>query len=524
MKMFRSLTGTLALTMIALTGCSTQSPDFTPRLLSIAISPSPIGTVPLGDTVLLTATGTCTTPPGSASTTQACKVDKVTWSVDSAAIGTIVATGPDTATFTAAITGVGATGNVVATPEGAPVVKEPVTLGPAVLKGGSLVISPTTPPLLHVGDTQPFTVTGTNTDGQPATLDPTTLRWTTSLATVATLPATSATTKNTATAVAPGQTAITVCVLDAGAVCIPKYTSAAVNLNVSNAKLTSISTTLTPATAVAPVGAVRSYQVTGTYDDGTSSPLAAARFTWAVTPATVATQAANSTDNTKQDVTAAKIGLATVKATLIDTTTLTDATKNTSTGTLTVVDAACTTPLSNQQTPVATTAKSKTGALCLVCDVANQDNVIDADPLNAAALNATLGVGLPSNSVTLTVNSNAVTAFPGGANAGFHIADPTGALLSANVLNGQIQVATLLNGAIQQSSTPYVAGGLIPLPPLLDITLLGLGAGGGTYVTIPTTLPYDAIQVTFGTGLVSLLSTVNVDSACATVDLTKVTP
>ena len=100
--------------------------------------------------------------------------------------------------------------------------------------------------------------------------------------------------------------------------------------------------------------------------------------------------------------------------------------------------------------------------------------------------------------------------------------DPTGALLSANVLNGQIQVSTLAadGTTVLESSTPYVAGGLIPSPPLLDVTLLGLGANGEyAYVTIPTTQPFYGVKITFSAGLVSLLSAVDVDTACAAVDV-----
>ena len=63
MKMFRLLTSMFALLMFGLAGCGTQSPDFTPVLKTITISPNPAPTVAFGDTLQFTAAGTCTTPP-----------------------------------------------------------------------------------------------------------------------------------------------------------------------------------------------------------------------------------------------------------------------------------------------------------------------------------------------------------------------------------------------------------------------------------------------------------------------------
>jgi hypothetical protein len=241
----------------------------------------------------------------------------------------------------------------------------------------------------------------------------------------------------------------------------------------------------------------------------------------------VATLAAHPTDSSTETATGVKVGLATVTATLKDSSTLTDPTKNSATGALTVVDAKCTTPLTvtNPQTSAVTATSAVTGPLCLICGVTAPGNVIDADPTNVATLNATLGVGLPTNEISLSVNSNLATPFPAGAQPGFHITDPTGALLSANVLNGQITVTTLAaDGSDLDSSTPYVPGGILPpLSQLLDVTLLGLGTGptGGAWVSFVAPQPYYGVKVTFSTGLVSALSSMSVDTACATVDLTK---
>lgn len=552
MKMFRLLAGTIALLIVGLVvGCSNNSPDFTPVLKSVqikytALHPRSSGKIAVGDQLQFTASGLCTTPPGTKAgdpdvvskditengvvTTYFLKpcgnsVGNVLWSDNASGNGTI---DPNTGLFTA---GPGA-GNVIVTGTASGLSGtasvDTVTLPVTSVVLDHIVVSPKSPPPVAQNGTVTFTVTGVGSDNQPFTLVPASITWSSSCAlTVATITPTTGT-STVAKAIATTGT----CTITATSanntnndIIAPDSGTFTINNDVALKHL--VSTKLTPPSAAQPVGATQDYQLLGVYGDGLTHPVPNAQINWTISPAApnaVATIADHATDPSKETATAVKIGLATITATLKDASTLDDPSKNSATGTLTVVDAACTTPLSNQNTPAASTATAVTGPLCLICGVASADNVIDADPTNAAALNATLGVGLPTNEISLTVNSNAVTPFPGGARAGFHVTDPTGALLSANVLNGEIRVSTLLAGTVQETSTPYVAGGLIPLPPLLDITLLGLGAGGGAYVTLPTTKPYDAIRVTFSTGLVSALSTVNVNSACAAVDLTKVTP
>jgi hypothetical protein len=187
--------------------------------------------------------------------------------------------------------------------------------------------------------------------------------------------------------------------------------------------------------------------------------------------------------------------------------------KRSANATLTVVDAACTTPL---VAPKATTATA-VDATCLVCSVDNPGNAIDADPTNFALLNST--IGLLTGGVTLTVNSNAAIPFAGGSTAGFIIGRPAGQVLSAEVLS-TLTVSTLLNGVVQDSVS--LAAPTPQVPPLLRLTLLGmLGSSNTALLSITTTgptpgpaKPYDAIRLNFSSMVAGLLTSTQVFSAC----------
>ncbi len=513
MKMFRLFTGMIALIMIALTGCSNQSPDFSPRLLTLTLVATPVApntstgpNVAVGDKIQFTATGTCTTPPGSSTTSAPCDVTHVTWSVDNPAAGSITNTGLFTAgpgQGTVVVTGTSgdhsASSNLNATTT--------IIVGPPVLR--SLVITtPSSPATIALASTQDYVVKGVYSDGVTRDLDPavTPITWTSGTPTVATVtPTTGITT--TATGVSQGTSVITAS--------SPGVDSASSLLTVNGAVLTGLfQTTLDPATASVAVGSSANYQLIGTYSDGTHHPIPNSDIDWTVDDATIAQLTAVATDN-KVSAKGLKVGTATIKGTLKAgvAPSVTDPSLRSATGTLAVFDAFCTTPL---VAPTATT-QTATSALCLLCSVANPNNAIDADPLSFASLNSTVGLGLLNSDVSLTVNSNA-PAFPAGQSAGFIIGRPAGALLSAEVLS-QLTISTLLNGTVQESLSSS-AGGI--LPPLLRLTLLGmLGDSNTALLTITTTKPYDAIRVTFGTGVASALTTTEVFGACGTVDLTK---
>src|SRR5262249_11904548 len=95
--------------------------------------------------------------------------------------------------------------------------------------------------------------------------------------------------------------------------------------------------------------------------------------------------------------------------------------------------------------PHAAVTSATGGALCLVCAVDQPGNVVDADPLNHAAL--LTQVGLLSASESLAVTADA--AFPAGRTIGFVVANPN-QLLTLDLLQN-LSVGTFLHGVPQES-------------------------------------------------------------------------
>lgn len=501
MKMFRLLTS-IALFAIGAAGCGTQSPDFTPKLVSISITPNPIGTVPLGGTVQLTAHGTCTTPPGSVSTTQACDVSDATWSVDNHNVGSITQGG----LFTAGPQQ--GTANITAT-SGGQTATLPVTVGPATVS--SLQVTPSSA-TIGVGGSQTFKVQALYSDGQIRDVaDPATITWSSSSTIVTVSPTSGATT--TATSPATGTTGVATISATDGT-----HTGNA-TLTVSNAVLDGL-VGVTPATDSVAVGLSKPFQLMGHYSDGTSKPVPNSSIDWTVSDATIATLTADPAGNQVLAKGVKKGGpvdvIATLKAGV--STSIVGANRSKK-GQLTVVDAACTTPM------VAPTYKTATAVdpLCLICTVDSPDNVINASPTDYAGLTSTIGLLMSTVNLTVTPSTAPGTQYPAGGEAAFIIGRPAGqifssqtplsAVLSAEVLS-QFTVTTLLNGAVQESSTSSATA---TLPPLLNLTLLGqLGSSDTALLHFTTTKPYDALRISFGTGVASLLTTTQVFAACAT--------
>ena len=530
MKMFRLITGMIALLIFGLAGCGTQSPDFTPVLQTLTISPSPAPTVAYGDTLQFSASGTCTTPPDSSGKQGAAPcTPNVTWSVKptspapaTVGNGTISNSGLFTSTAQGQV-------DVVATADGI-TASETVTVGKPTLK--TLVVTPATKTIGQAA-TQSYLVEGTYSDtaGQPIPIRAgDTIQWasyvpgTTTPSTIATVSPTTGTTTTATSGNAPGTATITACSPDCAPTTANKIIGTA-TLTVNNQRLVGLDNNqmLTPATATIAAGASQDFQMMGIYSDGTtqtSQPIPNSQIQWQVTPATVATAANGSPDPTSNKFTVSGVakGLATVTGTLDATTSagLTDPTKNSSTGTLTVLDSYCTVPYSQ---PAATTTTAL-DPLCLgglLCSIDNPNNVIDSDPGTFAALNS--AVGLLGSSVTLTINSGA-TAQPGGTTAGFVIARPAGLLLSAEVLS-QFTVSTLLGTTVQDTFTTSAS---TTLPPLLRLTLLGtVGGVDQVLVSFDTSAakPYDGMSIKFSPGVASALETTNVYSACASIDKSK---
>jgi plastocyanin len=141
------------------------------------------------------------------------------------------------------------------------------------------------------------------------------------------------------------------------------------------------------------------------------------------------------------------------------------------------------------------------GALCLICSVDQPGNVVDADPLNHAAI--LTQVGLLSASESLVVTGDRV--FPAGRVAGFVIANPT-QLLTLDLLQS-LTVSTYLHGALQETG-----GATDPLR--LDLVQLGLvGTTRPAYLGFHTSKAFDAVAITDGP-VAGVLGEVDVYHAC----------
>lgn len=347
MKMFRLLTGITALLAIALVGCGTQSPDFSPVLKTVQISytalkPRTNGVVAVGDKLQFNATGLCTTPPGTKATDpdvvsktigtesfllKPCGISLggVAWSVDNSGAGSIGSTtglftaGPGTGTVEVkgTVSGISGTANVDTTN---------VDVTPVLLD--KLLVDPKSPPPVAKDGMVTFKVTGVGSDGNPIALDPATITWTKSCDdSVATISSTTGT-STIATAVATSGTCTITASSDDNTNGDPVDSDSGVfTISTDVALKHLVSAKLTPPSAAKPVGGTQDYQLMGVYGDGGTHAVPNADINWTVSPAApnaVATLADNATDTTKETATGVKVGLATITATLKDASTLDD--------------------------------------------------------------------------------------------------------------------------------------------------------------------------------------------------------
>lgn len=527
MKMFRLLVGTIALLMFGLAGCGTESPDFTPKLTAITISPNPAN-VAYGDTLQFTAAGTCTTPPDSSGVqgTGPCSPN-VSWSVKptspapaTVGNGTISNTGLFTPTAQGQV-------DVVATAEGI-TSSQTVTVGAPVIK--TLVVTPATASIGQQS-TQTYLVQATYSDTAGTAIpvrSGDTIEWksyapgTTTDSTIATVSPTSGTTTTATSATTAGTATITACTPS----CAAATATGTATLTVTSQRLIGLTADqkLVPPTQSVAAGVDSlPYQMIGTYSDGTTTttaPIPNSQIDWTITPSDGSIATLNTVDPAGNSVTAhaVALGQATITGTLKAgvAPSITDPTKRFETGTLAVLQDYCTVPYA---APAASTTVTL-DPLCLgglLCSVGSPNNVIDSDPGTFATLNST--VGLLNSSVTLTINSGA-PAQAGGTTVGFVIARPAGLLLSAEVLS-QFTVTTLLGTTVQETfNTPAST----TLPPLLRLTLLGtIGGVDQVLISFDTTAgkSYDGLGIKFAPGVASALETTNVYSACAAIDKSK---
>ncbi|MGQ0618525.1 MAG: Ig-like domain-containing protein [Panacagrimonas sp.] len=249
-------------------------------------------------------------------------------------------------------------------------------------------------------------------------------------------------------------------------------------------------------------GATTNLVAIGRYVDGTEQRLSDADLDWTSLNSAVASVDANGL------VTGTVAGSATIQAALKTGVTSTTAAR-TATANLTVIDSACTTPFLASE---GATVSSSTSALCLLCNITELPNVIDGSPTTAARIGVNLG--LLNGSATIRVDNEPTSPdLPPGQTTGFVIGRPPGGLLLAEAL-AQIDIEVLNNGVVVERTGPRL--------PLRLQLLGGLPDTGDEtgLASITPTVGYDAIQITFKSGLVSgglqnNLANLRVFQACA---------
>lgn len=509
MKSFRNL---LVLAVALIAGCGDggiQSPDFTGELATLTLSANDADTLPpdpanplgprrapIGRPVPLIVTGGFTTPPGSDPAIRNSVVDNANFTVTPANLavvenGVLRGTAMGTVTVTASKSGI----------ESAPL---SLSIVAAVLDTVSVAPATAT---ISVNETASFEATGTFTD---ASTRPIVVNWSVApLGQVSVSPTIGQQTTATPAADAGGTTTT----LTATATSEDgSEVSGTATINVNTEFLVGLVGVVPTAQTVAP-GASAEFTARGTFSDNTTERVGDvpdALLNWTSDRPEVATIGRD---------TGIATGVApgeqtTVRATLKPSVTTAPGATRTASGTITVSDARCTTPLLAAE---GATATQDVSGACLLCTITNPENVIDGDIDTSATI--IVPVGLANGTASLLVDAEDVppTTFPAGQRVGFVVAAPRG-LLSLELLSA-LSVGTRLDGAEVEE-----AGATTVIP--LRVSLLGLlGGQDAALLSFATTMPYDGVSLTFSAGVASLLPRINVFQACATaVDTTPPAP
>jgi len=421
--------------------------------------------------------------------------DRADWTSNNANIATVddnglvTAKSQGTATITAALGGRTAKTTVTVT--------APIAVSIDVVPESADVL---------VNGTQVFRLRATYSDGQTRDVESGTVNWTSSDTTIATVsPSTGIST--TATGRAVGSARITATLEQPGSAPLTDFGT----LNVSEAILTSV-LRVEPANPVIQKGATQQFTAIGRYNDGVERTIPQASVAWTSGTTTVATMSPDG------DAGGLATGVAPGQSVITATVTQAGLSPNSASTTLTVTDDLCTGPLlaSDEATTVVAT-----NAPCLACSVQDEANAIDADPASVAVMQIQLG--LLAGEVSLTaVQRTGNDKIPGGGQAGFLISRPAAIPLSLEVAN-QLRIATVVRNADGTlTEVESFQQGPDTVPGVLRLTLLGQIGGIETgLVTVQTTAgqDYDGVRVALTTGALTLLSTVNVNSSCATATL-----
>lgn len=572
----------LAMLLAACGDNGVRSPDFDAQLIDIIVD-GPAQRA-AGTQAQFRALGHFTTPP---STQGAVATDDITTSVDwrvvnvpansSGSSPEVACANANTISSAATIDGAGlltalspATVYVKAQQKGGTIAGcRPFTITPGTSCTGSscppstvvlqsIQVTPTTANV-PAGSSQQYCARGVYSDSPtPREITDTTVTWASQNTATATVPAPPANTGSciNATAVAVGSTNIVASATNSASP--PQTLTASGAINVTTAVVKSV-LRVEPPTATVVISFGKQFVACGTFSDGTTDPDGSP---CSVHPAPGRTETgghmiANSDlnwtsgDNTIATVDATglakgvKVGATHIIATLKDGVGDPAPANRSAFGVLTVsAGPICATPLlaSNH----ATVAVDK-GQLCLACSVDNPNFVIDAPPADPASPDETaarmnvslsavdlLGLGF----ISITVNAKdalgnpvvidplATAASPGDP-VGFIVGRPVADLLSAEVL-AQTSIDTLRNGVVNTADHSAPGAGSDPLVlELLGSAIIAPGIAPDERIflhTTKTTVPFDAVRLTFSPSIASALATLDVFNACSDVQVAPPPP
>jgi uncharacterized protein YjdB len=458
-------------------------------LIGIEVTPETV-TEALGRPVQFTATGTYETGPGSSPPTEERDVTTaVAWSSSDESIATIDDSGVadslqvGTATITAMLEGFSDTATL--------------TIGPPELESIVIVDPDADPPVAvdqratPLGTSVDYQALGFYTDSDsPRAIDGT-VEWTSSDTDVATVdPVTGALTE--AASVSTGTTTVTA---------TSGELSDTTQLEVTAAELTGVLRVEPPIWRLVP-GTSIEFEAIGTFTDSSEAEIDDANLDWTSSDPNVAVIDADgvATGNNQGDTTIT----ATLKSEVRP-----SASPRSATADLRVTNPVCDVPLLASE---GATVTPDVNGLCIGCEVTDSGNIID-DALLSTFGTLSTTVGLLNGEVSVTVNAQdtAFTNLPfeAGERPGFIIGSPTGQLVLVELLS-QISISTLLDGTVQETSSTVTP---------LRVDLLGAELIGGSdlaVVSLTATRPYDAIRLSFQSGVATALSDLRVSAACGT--------
>ena len=262
-----------------------------------------------------------------------------------------------------------------------------------------------------------------------------------------------------------------------------------------------------------PSGVVVTFEAIGRFSDGQDRRIAAPyTLNWTSSQTTVAAKPATGSNLplTSPNFETATIGSTTITGRVTEGADPADPLPNPAfqTATLNVVaaNAFC-------DTEFPTDAQIETQT-CIGCTANNTNLITDGNLETFADLNIPLGLLLFSNISVTVANKVGTPATAAGAPVGFLLSRTSNNVLAAQLLDS-LEVTTVRrtgDTTFEDIADPATDSGL------LRLTLLGIRLPASPQFllsTDPTTEPYDGVKLTFNGGLLTLLASLNVNTACS---------